>query len=250
LEIHLFPKILEFAEKNGYIIVLAEKQNWYPDLTFIDSENEEVKFALDIKTSYREPLYPGHINGFTLGSHGKYFKERTSTKNIQFPYSEYLAHYVLGIIYTRTNFESIDETQVVQVSDVQEEYLSEKTKLKLSDRRIVKLNELHSIVSVIKDFEFFVAEKWQIASDRSGSHNTANIGSITYIEDLKKGNGVFAKLGEEWFDEYWMNYGEVTMIKDRKPIKITKLSDYLEFKGMDKNLVNPMKTKKKVKKKK
>lgn len=47
-----------------------------------------------------------------------------------------------------------------------------------------------------------------------------------------------------------MNYGEVTMIKDRKPIKITKLSDYLEFKGMDKNLVNPMKTKKKVKKKK
>lgn len=247
LEIHLFPKILEFAEKNGYVIVLAEKQNWYPDLTFIDIENENIKFALDLKTSYREPLYPGHINGFTLGSHGKYFKERTSTKNIQFPYSEYLGHYVLGIIYTRANFESIDETSVVQVSDIQEKYYSDKATLKLSDRRVVKLNDLHSIVSVIKDFEFFVAEKWQIASDHSGSYNTANIGSITYIEDLKKGNGVFAKLGEEWFDEYWMNYGEATMLKDGKPVKIKKLSDYLEFKGIDKKFLNPMRTKKKIK---
>lgn len=32
LEIHIFPQILQFAEKIGYHIVLAEKQNWYPDL--------------------------------------------------------------------------------------------------------------------------------------------------------------------------------------------------------------------------
>ncbi len=35
LEIHLFPKILQFAEDNGYSIVLAEHQNWYPDFSFV-----------------------------------------------------------------------------------------------------------------------------------------------------------------------------------------------------------------------
>src|SRR6266581_6088698 len=34
LEIHLLPKFLEFAETNGFKIVLAECQNWYPDLSF------------------------------------------------------------------------------------------------------------------------------------------------------------------------------------------------------------------------
>ncbi|MBK5285179.1 MAG: type II deoxyribonuclease, partial [Bacteroidia bacterium] len=33
LEIHIFPQILQFAESIGYKIILAEKQNWYPDLT-------------------------------------------------------------------------------------------------------------------------------------------------------------------------------------------------------------------------
>nr|WP_330216919.1 type II restriction endonuclease [Helicobacter pylori] len=42
----------------------------------------------------------GFCNGFTLGSHGEYFRNRTSTKNIQFPYSHYLAHTCLGILYT------------------------------------------------------------------------------------------------------------------------------------------------------
>ena len=34
LEIHLFPKLLEFATNSGYHIVLADHQNYYPDLTF------------------------------------------------------------------------------------------------------------------------------------------------------------------------------------------------------------------------
>lgn len=71
----------------------------------------------------------------------------------------------------------------------------------------------------------------EIASDKQGSGNTANIGSIVDIEDLKTENGVFSKLGEEWFDEYWMNYGVSTMIKDGKTIKITTLKDFLEFKS-------------------
>src|SRR3990172_4385019 len=86
LEIHIFPQILQFAESIGYKIILAEKQNWYPDLTFVNKKNEEVKFALDIKTTFRRN---DKTAGFTLGSHGGYFKKRDKDKNIQFPYNKY-----------------------------------------------------------------------------------------------------------------------------------------------------------------
>ena len=56
LEIHLFPKILKFAEKNGYKLVLAEHQNYYPDISFVKADDESVKFALDLKTTYYTTL--------------------------------------------------------------------------------------------------------------------------------------------------------------------------------------------------
>ena len=229
LEIHIFPELLQFAEKFGYKIILAEYQNWYPDLTFIDKENLEVKFALDIKTTYRRK---NKINGFTLGSHGTYFKERDKSKNIQFPYNQYLGHYCLGIIYTREEFnDDLADTEVYQVDELQEEYKKNDTPFK--NRQVTNVANLKSITSVIKDFDFFAVEKWKIASDRRGSGNTANIGSINDIEDLKTGNGVFSKLGEEWFDEYWVNYGLATMIKDGKTIKVSSIWDFLEFKGRE-----------------
>jgi len=229
LEIHIFPQILQFAEEIGYNIVLAEKQNWYPDLSFVHKANEHIKFAVDLKTTYRDPEFVGHINGFTLGSHGTYFKDRTSKKNIQFPYSDYLGHFCLGIIYTRADFENISETEIYQVQELHENY--ETLNKRVGEREVTTVQNLKSITSVIKDFDFFVAEKWEIASETEGSNNTANIGSITLIEDIKKGNGIFAKLGEHWFDEYWINHGSATMVKDGKTIKITKLKDFLEFKG-------------------
>jgi hypothetical protein len=48
---------------------------------------------------------------------------------------------------------------------------------------------------------------------------------------LKNENGIFSNLGEEWFDEYWINYGSATMLKNGKTQKITTISDFLEFKG-------------------
>ncbi len=227
LEIHIFPQILQFADSIGYKIILAEKQNWYPDLTFIKKDNEEVKFALDIKTTFRRN---GKTAGFTLGSHGGYFKERDKDKNIQFPYNQYTGHYCLGVIYTRTDVtDDLSETEIYQVQELQEEY--ETPNKKVGERSVTTVKNLKSITSVIKDFEFFAAEKWKIASDRQGSGNTANIGSTLDIEDLKNENGIFSKLGEEWFDEYWINYGSATIVKDGKPIKITTLKDFLEFKG-------------------
>ncbi|PIB37648.1 restriction endonuclease [Gaetbulibacter sp. 5U11] len=228
LEIQLFPKFQEFADQNGYEIVLAEMQNWYPDLSFVNKANPKIKFAVDIKTTYRLDDYDGFCNGFTLGSHGEYFRTRTSTKNIQFPYAEYTSHICLGILYTRALSTDIDET------------------------KILELNNLDKITSVIKDLVFFAEEKWKISSDKGGSGNTANIGSIQYIDDILKGNGVFKNLGEEIFDEYWINQG-VLQVPDPKKSgnfkKLTKLTEFLEFKGMDSDKINPMRPKRKNKKK-
>ena len=167
LEIHLFPKIMEFANKYGYKIVLAEHQNYYPDISFVKMTNEKIKFAVDFKTTYKNPSKPHLCNGFTLGSHGEYFENRKSTKNIQFPYSDYAGHFCLGIIYSRVDGATINETKTYEIS------------------------QLKSIASVVKDFQFFVVEKWKIASDKGGSGNTANIGSIIHIEDIV--NRTYAK---------------------------------------------------------
>lgn len=227
LEIHIFPQLLHFADSISFRILFAEKQNWYPDLTFIHNKNEELKFALDIKTTFRRN---NKTAGFTLGSHGAYFKERDKDKNIQFPYNQYLGHYCLGVIYSRTTAsEDFPETEIFQVNELQEEY--ETPNKKIGERKVTTVKNLKSITSVIKDFDFFAAEKWKIASDKQGSGNTANIGSIIDIESLKTENGVFSQLGEEWFDEYWINHGTATMVKDGKPVKITTLKDFLEFKG-------------------
>jgi len=90
---------------------------------------------------------------------------------------------------------------------------------------------LKSITSVIKDFDFFVAEKWKIAGDKQGSGNTENIGCKLDLADLRAENGIFSQLGEAWFDEYWINFGTIAMIKDGRTVKITNLKDFLEFKG-------------------
>lgn len=216
LEIHLLPRLVQFAETAGFAIVLADHQNYYPDISFVKINNPEVKFAVDFKTTYRLPEYPGFCNGFTLGSHGEYFTDRTSTKNIQFPYREYAGHYCLGIIYSRDPQGGADET------------------------KRFKLKDLTSIVSVIRDFQFFVQEKWKIASDTSGSGNTANIGSIAKIDDIVNGNGMFSNLGEQWFDDYWMNYRKIT-VKDTKDSTrtISNLNDFVNYRQGDVTKIVP-----------
>jgi hypothetical protein len=218
LEIHLFPSILKFAADNSYKLVLAQHQNYYPDISFVSLHDEKIRFAVDFKTTYRDVKDKNWCNGFTLGSHGEYFEHRTSTKNIQFPYGSYLGHYCLGIIYDRNDLATIDETKVYNV------------------------DQLRSITSVVKNFQFFVSEKWKIASDRGGSGNTANIGSINYIPDILAGNGMFAKLGEEWFDEYWINYRKISVkAKGRKgeTSKISSLLDFVKYRKGDTSKIVP-----------
>lgn len=216
LEIHLFPRILKFAERIGYRIVLADHQNYYPDISFVADSDPSVIFAVDFKTTYRLPGNPEFCNGFTLGSHGEYFVNRNSTKNIQYAYNQYSGHFCLGIIYSRHAERNIEEI------------------------RRYSLDDLYSIASVIKDFQFFVAEKWRIASDKSGSGNTANIGSIRKISDIVQGRGMFSRLGEEWFDDYWMNYGRITArAANGMTKKIANLKDFVQYRSGDARLIVP-----------
>ncbi len=220
LEIHLFPKIIEFANINGYKVVLADHQNYYPDISMVKKEDEDIKFAIDFKTTYRREDKPYLCNGFTLGSHGEYFENRISRKNIQFPYNSYLGHFCLGIIYSRAYSPDFNET------------------------KSYKLSQLKSISSVVKDFQFFVVEKWKIASDKGGSGNTANIGSITHINDIVSGNGMFSKLGEKWFDDYWINYRKIKKTNESGETKtISSLKEFIEYRKGNTKLIVPKRTK-------
>ena len=222
LELHIFPHFLKFADDIGYTLELATYQNWYPDMTFIKKDDPEVKFAVDLKTTYRDEHYPGFCNGFTLGSHGEYFVNRDSTKNILYPYNQYSGHFCLGIIYSRTKLDKFEET------------------------KIYSLDQLSSIPAVVKDFIFFSAEKWKIASDKGGSGNTANIGSIQKIEDILNGNGVFSKAGEKLFDDYWTNFGKIQIEAEsgrRKPM--TSFPEYLAYRGLPASLYHPRASKRK-----
>lgn len=177
IELILFPIISQFADEKEYRVVLSEHQNHYPDINLIAPDGTRI--ALDLKSTYR--INPQRVNGFTLGTFTGYFRQRDSSKNITFPYSQYAAHYVLGVVCSRTDA-NIDE------------------------RRVFTLDELHDITSVVRDFTFLLQEKWRIAGDRPGSGNTRNIGSITSLPALVAGQGPFAKEGRMVFDDYWMNY--------------------------------------------
>jgi hypothetical protein len=205
MELLLFPKICQFAEENNYKMVLCKEQNFYPDITFVDSMNN--KFAVDLKSTYRKN--GKEVNGMTLGAFTGYFRDRKSKKNITFPYDEYIGHFVLGIIYSRTDKH-------------------------LDERKVYHLEDLKNITSVVKDFVFFVQEKYKIATDRPGSGNTKNIGSIVKIDELINGKGPFAKLGEDVFDDYWMFYLTKDMAKavELKDSPYRNLREYMQYKKM------------------
>lgn len=176
IEILLIPKLDKFARDHGVELELPSKQNFYPDLTFKDKEGH--LFAVDFKSSY----YDGEsVNGLTLGSYWGYFRERDTVKSMDYTYNSYSSHTVLGMLYKQS------------VTDDNE-------------KDVYSVDEIEAIHSVIEKFIFFVQPKWKIANDIPGSGNTRNIGGITNIQKLLNGQGPFAELGEDVFDDYWMNY--------------------------------------------
>lgn len=176
IEILLIPKLDAFAKDNGLKLELSSKQNFYPDLTFKDEQGN--LFAVDFKSSYYEG---DSANGLTLGSYWGYFRDRDSIKNTDHAYNSYCSHIVLGILYKQSVFA-------------------------VNEKSVYSVDELSAIHSVIENFIFFVQPKWKIANDIPGSGNTRNIGGITNIRKLIEGEGPFATLGEDVFDDYWKGY--------------------------------------------
>jgi len=260
IELMIFPKFLEFAQRNGYRLELSPHQNYYPDITFIDRDGK--KYAVDLKSTYRAT--PTKVNGMTLGAFTGYFRDRASSKNTLYPYQEYEKHFVFGIIYSRTDISNIEEylssldiSMTLSLKKLFIAYINEPTdekwrdilgKINLEDNHheaidsflinetdVYTLDNFREIQSVVKDFEFFIQEKWKIAIDRAGSGNTKNIGSETDIERLKFGKGLFARefreKGKKVFDNYWMNYETKGMAKeaDREKPHYNNIATYRKW---------------------
>ena len=204
IELMLFPILQKFAIENEYKIILSKEQNHYPDITFIKNNK---KIALDIKSTYRKDK--NTVSGFTLGAFTGYFRDRNSNKNITFPYNQYYKYYILGVVYSQNK-----------------KYINEK--------KIYNFSDIENISSVIRDFKFIIQEKYLIASDRTGSGNTKNIGSSVLITELENGTGSFSKLGIKIFDDFWMNYmtEDTAKMVDLKNPQYHNLSEYMKYRNI------------------
>jgi len=59
---------------------------------------------------------------------------------------------------------------------------------------------------------------------------------------------MFSKLGEKWFDEYWMNYNKITITThEGKLKKITSLIEFVNYRKGDTSLIVYKNNKKEVK---
>lgn len=146
------PFMLSIAQKHGLTMFEPKMQTHYPDFTLMKDVNDTEKIAIDIKTTYRDVRPSGSWTAsFTRGGYMSYI--RNGTKNISFPFSYYAKYYIIGFVYTRR-------------ANPQ------------GGQHIYTMANRGSIAGPMEDIEYFVQEKYRIASDRPGSGNTTNIGSI------------------------------------------------------------------------
>jgi Restriction endonuclease EcoRV. len=172
------PAVYAAAKKLGLEVFEAEKQNHYPDFTICTGSSCKQKIAVDVKTTYRKR---NKTFRFTLGSYTSFIRG-TGTKNILFPFTDYAEHWVIGFAYDRVGTKKAQAEHMFDVGSIEE------------------------IPTPFDNVEYFLQEKWKIASKTPGSGNTANIGSITgSIQEFRDGGSVFAS--EEEFLAYWRSYG-------------------------------------------
>lgn len=179
-ELYTRPLMIETADELGLELIEPSVQNHYPDFTLCEGTRCRRKIAVDVKTTY--VLRPDDPFNFTLGGYTSFIRPGNETKNIVFPFPDYAEHWVVGYVYER---------------------VAEK---KSAQHARYTIDDLDRIPLPYRNVRVFIQEKWRIASQRAGSGNTTNIGSITgRIEDFEEGNGPFRS--EEEFLDYWRNYG-------------------------------------------
>ena len=196
-EILAQPVLEQLAEEHGLIIETPASQTVYPDFVLMDDPMSTEKIAVDIKTTYvtsdRSQIK------FTLGAFGSYM--RNNTKNIEYKYTDYTKHYVIGFVYTRNGF--------------------------AQESKVFDFEDRSSIETPYANVKYFIQEKYRISGDKPGSGNTENIGSIKSrdFDDFVNGNSPFTILGEDIYDLYWSNYP-----KYRSSSKeYTSLPEFLEW---------------------
>ena len=173
------PAIYAAAQILGYKIVEPTVQNHYPDFTLLHHCGDDKKIAIDVKTTYRRN--GRNTFSYTLGGYTSFIRIGNEQKNIVFPFNQYARHLVIGFVYDRI---------AQNKAGVIHKYIVE---------------QLTDIPLPVKNVEFFVQDKWRISSDRAGSGNTTNIGSINgTIDDFRMGKGPFQS--EREFLEYWRSY--------------------------------------------
>jgi len=204
------PVLAQIAAAHGMLLKTPASQTVYPDFIMMKDQASREKIAIDIKTTY--------VNSdqstikFTLGSYGSYM--RNNSKNIEYRYTDYAKHYVIGFVYKRNG--AAQESLVYEYEN--------------RDR----------IEFPYHGVQYFIQEKYKIAGDKPGSGNTENIGSFSTrkISDLRDGKGPFSELGADAFDLYWKYYP-----KYRSANKAyTSLEEFLEWvpgQGENLSLLHP-----------
>ncbi len=196
------PIIFEVAKSLNYQVITPKSQNYYPDYTLCKNPNSKAKnkIAIDVKSSYRKN---NSTFSYTLGSFTSYIRTEKESKNIVYPFSQYEEHWIIGFIYDR------------------------KTILNTNQKHRYKMEKLNDITVPYENVDFFIQKKWRIASDKTGSGNTTNIGSIKgTIEEFIEGNGTFES--EDEFLEYWRNYEPD---KKKREKKYSSIYDFREFRN-------------------
>jgi len=185
-EIVTRQSVAMYADEFGLQLREPLNQNHYPDYTLMKSDEDKSKIAIDVKTTYRTE---GEKFSYTLGSYTSYIYPESKSKNIAYPYSDYAEHWIIGFVYRRT------------------------VGKRIASPNIYSFDDLTDIQVPFDDVRVFVQEKWKIASDKAGSGNTANIGSIKgYLSDFIDGNGVFSS--EQEFLRYWQGYKRTKKERD------------------------------------
>jgi len=202
-EVFTRPMILEIAQENNLEVVEAVVQNYYPDFTLMNNREDSRKIAVDVKTTYIEN--DSESFSFTLGGYTSFIRG-LGTKNIVFPFREYSEHWIVGYVYKRL------------------------ARRKAADYGIYTTDQLGEIALPYEDVKVFVQEKWKISSDKAGSGNTTNIGSITgRINDFRSGNTPFES--EEEFLEYWRNYERTANLRRER---FSNISEFRAWKSSQK----------------
>lgn len=126
---------------------------------------------------------------------------RNNTKNIEYSYTDYAKHYVIGFIYKRNG-------------NAQESLIYD-----YDDRKKIEFP--------FYDVKYFIQEKYKIAGDKPESGNTENIGSISSSNfiDFELGRGPFSELGQDAYDLYWKYYPEYRA----KEKNYTSLNEFLTW---------------------